>query len=67
VARLAEVHGARVHRVVERDLGEALSVFPLTVAVQRIALESAEALGTDPDAFGSEVPGRKAAWKAVEL
>ena len=47
--------------------GESLSIFPLTVAVQRIALESAEALGTDPDAFGYDVPGRKEAWEAVEL
>ena len=49
------------------DLGEPLSVFPLTVAVQRIALEAAEALGTDPDAFGYDVPGRKDAWEAVGL
>jgi glucosamine--fructose-6-phosphate aminotransferase (isomerizing) len=49
------------------ELGEPLSIFPLTVAVQRIALECAEALGTDPDAFGYDVPGRQAAWEAVEL
>jgi glucosamine--fructose-6-phosphate aminotransferase (isomerizing) len=67
VARLAEHDGARVHRISARDLGEALSVFPLTVAVQRIALEAAETLGTDPDAFGYDVPGREATWEAVEL
>jgi len=67
VAGLAEAGGVRVHRVAERDLSEPLSIFPLTVAVQRIALESAEALGTDPDAFGYDVPGRKEAWEAVEL
>jgi glucosamine--fructose-6-phosphate aminotransferase (isomerizing) len=67
VARLAEHDGARVHRVSAPDLGEPLSVFPLTVAVQRIALEAAETLGTDPDAFGYDVPGRKEAWEAVDL
>jgi glucosamine--fructose-6-phosphate aminotransferase (isomerizing) len=67
VARLAEHDGARVHRISSPDLGEPLSVFPLTVAVQRIALEAAETLGTDPDAFGYDVPGRKEAWEAVDL
>ena len=67
VARLAEHDGARVHRISSPDLGEPLSVFPLTVAVQRIALEAAEALGTDPDVFGYDVPGRKDAWEAVGL
>lgn len=67
VAALARADGARVHRIEHRELGEALSVFPLTVAVQRIALESARELGTDPDAFGYEVPGRREAWEAVAL
>jgi glutamine---fructose-6-phosphate transaminase (isomerizing) len=67
VAGLAEAGGVRVHRVTAPELGEPLSVFPLTVAVQRIALEAAETLGIDPDAFGYDVPGRKAAWEAVEL
>ena len=67
IATLGEAAGARVHRVGARELGEPLSVFPLTVAVQRIALEAAEALGTDPDAFGYDVPGREAAWEAVNL
>ena len=67
IATLGEAAGARVHRVGARELGEPLSVFPLTVAVQRIALEAAEALGTDPDAFGYDVPGREAAWEAVSL
>jgi glucosamine--fructose-6-phosphate aminotransferase (isomerizing) len=39
----------------------------LTAAVQRIALEAAETLGTDPDAFGYDVPGRKETWEAVDL
>jgi glucosamine--fructose-6-phosphate aminotransferase (isomerizing) len=67
VARLAESDGARVHRIREDGLGEHLSIFPLTVAVQRIAVEFAEALGTDPDAFGYDVPGREAVWEAVGL
>jgi glucosamine--fructose-6-phosphate aminotransferase (isomerizing) len=67
VAGLAEAGGVRVHRVTAPELGEPLSVFPLTVTVQRIALECAETLGTDPDAFGYDVPGRKPAWEAIEL
>jgi glucosamine--fructose-6-phosphate aminotransferase (isomerizing) len=67
VARAAEAAGTRVHRVEGTGLGEALSVFPLTVAVQRVALECAEALGTDPDAFGRDDPRRGAAWGAVGL
>ncbi len=67
IAGLAEAAGVRVHRVVARELGEPLSVFPLTVAVQRVALEAAETLGTDPDAFGYDLPGRREAWEAVDL
>lgn len=67
VAAVVKAGGARVHRVVARALGEQLSIFPLTVAVQRIALEMAEALGTDPDAFGYDVPGRRAAWDRLTL
>jgi glucosamine--fructose-6-phosphate aminotransferase (isomerizing) len=67
VADAAEASGARVHRLAETSLGEPLSIFPLTVLVQRIALELAEALGTDPDAFGYDVPGRREAWTALTL
>jgi len=67
VARLVEADGAQVHRIAARELGEQLSIFPLTVAVQRIALELAEALGTDPDAFGYDVPGRRERWERVTL
>jgi glucosamine--fructose-6-phosphate aminotransferase (isomerizing) len=67
VAGAAEASGARVHLFSETELGEPLSVFPLTVIVQRIALELAEALGTDPDAFGYDVPGRREAWTALTL
>jgi glucosamine--fructose-6-phosphate aminotransferase (isomerizing) len=66
VAAAAERSGVRVLRVAASALGEPLSIFPLTVAVQRIALELAEALGTDPDSFGRDVPGREP-WRAVVL
>jgi glucosamine--fructose-6-phosphate aminotransferase (isomerizing) len=67
VAGAAETCGARVHFLSETALPEQLSVFPLTVLVQRIALELAEQLGTDPDAFGYDVPGRREAWTALTL
>jgi glucosamine--fructose-6-phosphate aminotransferase (isomerizing) len=67
VAAAVEGSGTRVHRFVEAALGEPLSIFPLTACVQRIALELAEQLGTDPDAFGYDVPGRREAWGAVGL
>jgi glucosamine--fructose-6-phosphate aminotransferase (isomerizing) len=67
VAGAAEKCGVRVYRFAETGLGEPLSVFPLTVIVQRIALELAEQLGADPDAFGFDVPGREAAWAPVTL
>jgi glucosamine--fructose-6-phosphate aminotransferase (isomerizing) len=67
VAGAAEGCGVRVHRFSETALGETLSVFPLTVLVQRIALELAEQVGSDPDAFGYDVPGRREAWTALTL
>lgn len=67
VAGAAAACGARVHLVAETALGEALSIFPLTVVAQRIALELAEQLGADPDVFGYDVPGRKEAWTALAL
>ena len=67
VVGAAEACGTPVHLFSEPELGEALSVFPLTVIVQRIALELAEQLGTDPDAFGYDVPGRKEAWTTLTL
>jgi glutamine---fructose-6-phosphate transaminase (isomerizing) len=66
-ARLAEVvnaieaRGARVYRFAALELGEPLSVFSLTVTVQRIALEFAVQLGTDPDNV------RPKEWQAIEL
>jgi glucosamine--fructose-6-phosphate aminotransferase (isomerizing) len=64
VASAAEQAGATVYRIVARELGEQLSVFPLTVAVQRIALELAEELGTNPDDFRAS---EHEAWRAVGL
>ena len=66
IADAAERSGVPVTRLGDQRLGEPLSIFPLTVAVHRIALESAEALGTDPDTFGRDVPGREP-WDAISL
>jgi glutamine---fructose-6-phosphate transaminase (isomerizing) len=66
VAAAAEQSGVRVERISARELGEPLSIFPLTVAVQRIALNLAEVLGTNPDSFGRDVPEREP-WGALQL
>jgi glucosamine--fructose-6-phosphate aminotransferase (isomerizing) len=66
VAQAAEDSGVPVTRIAHDGLGELLSIFPLTVAVQRIALEAAETLGVNPDTFGLDLPGRQA-WERVEL
>jgi glucosamine--fructose-6-phosphate aminotransferase (isomerizing) len=66
IAAALEVTGANVVRFAERALGEALSVFALTVVVQRIALELAEARGVSPDRFRYEQdPRREAAFEAL--
>jgi hypothetical protein len=49
-----EVTGAKVARFAQRELGEALSGFPLTVVVQRIAVELTEPRGVSPDRFRYE-------------
>jgi glutamine---fructose-6-phosphate transaminase (isomerizing) len=67
VADVCAGHGAAVHTFRRDELGEALSVFALTTIVQRIALEAAEHLGTDPDSFGKDLPGRAAVWASVPL
>lgn len=56
-----------VHRFSRLDLGEPLSVFPLTTVVQKIAVEAAERVGSDPDSFGRDLPGRQPAWAQVQL
>ena len=61
IASAVEVTGARVARFAERELGEALSVFPLTVIVQRIAVELAETRGVSPDRFRYEEDARREA------
>ncbi len=66
VARAAEEAGVPVARVASHRLGELLSIFPLTVAVHRIALEAAETLGVNPDTFGLGLPGHQA-WDRIEL
>jgi glutamine---fructose-6-phosphate transaminase (isomerizing) len=66
IAAAVDVTGARVARFSERELGEALSVFPLTVVVQRIAAELAEARGVSPDRFRyEEDPRRETAFERV--
>jgi glucosamine--fructose-6-phosphate aminotransferase (isomerizing) len=66
VAQAAEQAGVPVTRVADDRLGELLSIFPLTVAVQRIALEAAETLGVNPDTFGLDQPGHEG-WDRLEL
>ena len=61
-----EVGGAQVVRIAERDLGEPLSIFALTAVVQCIALNLAEARGTNPDRFRYDVdPGRERAFESI--
>jgi glucosamine--fructose-6-phosphate aminotransferase (isomerizing) len=67
IADAAERFGVAVCRVVERSLPELLSVFPLTVAVQRIALDLALASGSDPDSFGRDRAGNDDAWGRLAL
>ncbi|MGN6379781.1 MAG: SIS domain-containing protein [Gaiellales bacterium] len=67
VAASAERCGVRLHTVTATYPNELLSVFPLTVAVQRIALEMAERLGTNPDSFGRDLPSRSTAMEGIEL
>jgi glucosamine--fructose-6-phosphate aminotransferase (isomerizing) len=66
IAGAMEVTGAHVVRIAERDLGEALSIFPLTVWVQRIALQLAQSRGVSPDRFRyEEDPRREQAIEAL--
>ena len=61
LASAIESRGTRVYRFSAPELGEPLSVFPLTVVVQRIALDFAVELGTDPDDV------RPAAWNTIDI
>jgi glutamine---fructose-6-phosphate transaminase (isomerizing) len=67
LADVARAQGAVVYEFARPELGETLSIFPLTVIVQKIAAEGAETLGTNPDRFGRDLPGRDAAWSAIKL
>jgi glucosamine--fructose-6-phosphate aminotransferase (isomerizing) len=67
LADIAGAQGTEVYEFARPELGANLSVFPLTVIVQKIAAESAETLGTNPDSFGRDLPGREAAWSKVKL
>ena len=61
LASAIEANGTRVHRFSAAALGEPLSVFPLTVTIQRIALDFSQLLGTDPDNVGP------ASFESIEL
>jgi glucosamine--fructose-6-phosphate aminotransferase (isomerizing) len=67
IQQAAGKNGVRVHHLVERSLGEALSVFPLTALVQRIALDCALVRGTNPDSFGLDLPGHQETWGKITL
>ena len=67
LADVVAAQGAEVHRFARPELGATLSIFPLTVIVQKLAVEAAEARGTNPDRFGRDLPGREAAWSRVSL
>ena len=66
IAQAATDSGVPVTHVAHDGLGELLSIFPLTVAVQRIALEAAETLGVNPDTFGLDLPGHQS-WDRIQL
>lgn len=66
IAQAATDCGIPVTHVAHDGLGELLSIFPLTVAVQRIALEAAETLGVNPDTFGLDLPGHQS-WDRIQL
>jgi glucosamine--fructose-6-phosphate aminotransferase (isomerizing) len=67
VAQSAQSTGVTVQTITATYPSELLSVFPLTAAVQRMALELAEQLGTNPDSFGRDLPSRALALEGIEL
>lgn len=67
VARSAESCQVTVHVITIDRPSELLSVFPLTAVVQKIALETAERLGTNPDSFGRDLPTRAHALDGIAL
>jgi glucosamine--fructose-6-phosphate aminotransferase (isomerizing) len=64
---IVKQHGTATYEFIRGELGNQLSIFPLTVIVQKIAVEAAETLGVDPDSFGYQLPGHKEAWEAITL
>ena len=67
IAAVVRAQGALVHHVRRGELGEPLSIFPLTTFVQKVALEAADARQTNPDSFGKDLPGRAEAWSQLSL
>ncbi len=67
VVAVVAAQGSTIHRFARPDLGEPLSIFPLTAVVQKIAVEAAEARGANPDSFGRDLPGRADAWSGIQL
>lgn len=67
VAAVVTAQGSTVNHIRRRDLGEALSIFPLTTVVPKVAVEAAEARGSNPDSFGRDLPGRAVGWSRVQL
>jgi glutamine---fructose-6-phosphate transaminase (isomerizing) len=67
IARSAESCGVPVRVIAANGPSELLSVFPLTAVVQKIALETAQRLGTNPDSFGRDVPARAHALDGISL
>jgi glutamine---fructose-6-phosphate transaminase (isomerizing) len=67
LADVVRAQGAEVYELARPELGELLSIFPLTVIVQKIAAEAAETRHTNPDSYGRDLPGRDAAWSAIKL
>ena len=67
IARSAESCGVPTRVIAAAGPSELLSVFPLTAVVQKIALETAQRLGTNPDSFGRDVPARAHALDGVAL
>lgn len=66
MAGAAGTSGVPVLYIEDHSLPEPLSLFPLTVAVQRIARDAATALGTNADSFGRDLPERED-WARIAL
>jgi len=67
LAEVARAQGTVVYEFARPEPGETISIVPLTGGVVKIAVEAAEALGTNPDSYGRDLPGRDAAWSKIKL